>query len=193
MLRVNKHPANGRMLLIKTTKVRDISFPGHCLCGTDHNTVFANFLSNVAKDSDKVLIVTYPPGTSDTAASKEFTIDVTFLGVLNVRGITGLVNGAYISIQCSLQLVGSVDLGLSISASLYIKIPFTDKVRIAHLDGALGTGVTVDINTGIATGTATLTAEQNSSGTHDLYIDANLSCEFIGNLTTGKFFLFTSP
>ena len=183
------HPSNGLMLRPRPPKLVTFHSPAipYSLLTT---TVFADFLSDVAKDGNRVLVVTYDP---PAAEPKEFTIDVSFLGVLTVRGITGLISEPYILVQCSIQLVGTVDTGLSISASLYIKIPFTDRVRIAHLNGALGSGITVDINTGIATGTATLTAEHNSLGTHDLYIDASLNCEMIGNISTGKFLLFTSP
>ena len=104
-----------------------------------------------------------------------------------------VTNEVYASIQWSTQLAGSIDPELSISASLYAKIPFVGRVLLTSLNGALSSGITASIDTALATGTVTSTTEQNSSGTHDLYISANLNVKFVGNIATDKFKLSTLP
>ena len=91
------------------------------------------------------------------------------------------------------QLVGSIDAELTCSASFYVKIPYVGRTILANLNGDLASGITVDISLALATGTATLTTEENSSGTHDLYIDANVNVKFVGNVATGKLLLSTLP
>ena len=71
-----------------------VSFPGHCLCGTDHKTVLLNFLQDFSVDGNRLLLQTWgSAGTSDTGTSKKdvvtsdpVAVDVSFLGVFNVRG-----------------------------------------------------------------------------------------------------------
>ena len=106
-----------------------------------------------------------------------------------------VISDTYISIQCSTQLVGSIEPGsLAISASLYVRIPYIGRILVVSLSGDLGgAGVTATIDAIIAAGTATLTAEQNSSGTHDLYINANVNIKMIGNVNTDEFLLLTMP
>ena len=104
MLPINRHPSNSPMLQTKT-HVRVISLPGHCPCGTDYNTVLADFLDDYAIYGDIILIETYyppPQDTSDTAASsegasditpsKETSIDLSFLDIFQVRGITAFIS-----------------------------------------------------------------------------------------------------
>ena len=76
----------------------------------------------------------------------------------------------------------------------YAKIPFVGRIRLAGLNGDLASGsITADINLALATGTVALTTEWNSSGTRDLYINADVDIKYIGKVSTGKLFLLTLP
>ena len=66
-----------------------ISFPGHWLCGADHNAVLVDFLNDFVDDGNRILI--------QTAASQETAVDVSFL-VFQVRGDQR--SEAYILIRC---------------------------------------------------------------------------------------------
>lgn len=90
-------------------------------------------------------------------------------------------------------MVGSIDPELSMSGSLYAKIPFVGRTVLANLKGSLDTGVTQNIDNPLAKGTVTFTTKQNSSGRHDLYANIDLDVKFVKKFSTGTIKLFTLP
>jgi hypothetical protein len=93
------------------------------------------------------------------------------------------------------KIKGSIVIAdLSVSVTLYAKVPVAGRVQLTTIRGSLkGQGITAKINVKIAQGTATLYVKQNSSGNHDLYIRIQLKVKFIGNIGGGEYKLVTLP
>ncbi|KAF8550543.1 hypothetical protein OG21DRAFT_1513878 [Imleria badia] len=135
----------------------------------DESALLDKFFSDFVTDGYKILITSW-----NSDISKEYTFDVTFLGIFNVAG--------------------SINPGsLTTSGSLSLKLPFADNVRISDLNGSLLDGVTLNINTAIASGKATFTAEKYSSEQHDFYIDIDLNVNLEGMISSSKLNLLTLP
>lgn len=92
-----------------------------------------------------------------------------------------------------MQMVGSIDPKLSMSALLYAKIPFVGKITLANLKGSLDAGVTQNINIILAKGTVTFTTQQSLPGRHDLYTSISLDVKFVKSISAGTVKLFTLP
>ncbi len=87
-------------------------------------------------------------------------------------------------LQGSLTFTGS---DITVSAALFVNLPLVGSVQLITISGDLeGDGVKVTINIVVAQGTATLFARENSSGKHDLYINVELSVEFIGDIANAQ-------
>jgi len=137
----------------------------------------------VIPDEDNVVIETY------------YTSYRTRTNALSASGESEQWQGS-ISFFSILELVGSVDpTSFTISAVLYARIPIAGRVRITGIEGSLlGEGVSVDVNVQLAHGKATFTASQNSSGKHDIFVEASVTIKFYGTISSsGKDRLFTLP
>jgi len=82
---------------------------------------------------------------------------------------------------------------MGISATLYAKIPFAGRIKLAEFKGSLISGISVKINLALAKGSAVVSAKPNASGKHDLYINLKLKIKFVKEFNTGDIKLFGLP
>ncbi|KAJ7586323.1 hypothetical protein C8J56DRAFT_1165386 [Mycena floridula] len=136
---------------------------------TDHPTtdqkLLKSFISDfVISESQIVAVQTY-----NAASSKQFAIDLSFLGILT--------------------LVGSIDpRSLTAALTLYVNFPLWGRVNIAEIAGSLITGIAVQVDVILAKGTVKLYVKDRV-----LYINAALDLKFLGHFETGDLRLIPLP